>query len=148
MVYVISIDNEPLMPTKRHGKVRRLLRDKKAKVIRREPFTIKLLYRPETNVVQDCTLGIDTGSKYVGAAVISNGEILYTSETQIRDDVKKKMSRRRSYRRDRRNRKTRYRKPRFSNRRNSTKKERYNPTLRSKYDSHVREIEFIKKYYQ
>ena len=144
MVYVISIDNEPLMPTKRHGKVRRLLRDKKAKVIRREPFTIKLLYRPETNVVQDCTLGIDTGSKYIGAAVISNGEILYTSETQIRDDVKKKMSRRRSYRRDRRNRKTRYRKMRFLNRRNSTKKERYNPTLVSKFNSHVREIEFIK----
>ena len=42
MVYVISIDGKPLMPTKRHGKVRRLLRDKKAKVIRREPFIIKL----------------------------------------------------------------------------------------------------------
>ena len=145
MVYVISIDNEPLMPTKRHGKVRRLLRDKKAKVIRREPFTIKLLYRPETNVVQDCTLGIDTGSKCIGAAVISNGKILYTSETTIRDDVKKKMSRRRSCRRNRRNRKTRYRKARFLNRRNSIKKERYNPTLRSKYESHVREIEFVKK---
>ena len=50
MVYVISIDNEPLMPTKRHGKVRRLLRDKKAKVIRREPFTIKLLYRNSVRV--------------------------------------------------------------------------------------------------
>ena len=123
MVYVISIDGKSLMPTKRHGKVRRLLRDKKAKVIRREPFTIKLLYRPETNVVQDCTLGIDTGSKYVGAAVISNGEILYTSETQIRDEVKKKMSRRRSYRRDRRNRKTRYRKARFLNRKTLQKKE-------------------------
>lgn len=40
MVYVISIDNKPLMPTNRHGKVRRLLRDNKAKVVKRTPFTI------------------------------------------------------------------------------------------------------------
>lgn len=145
MVYVISIDNEPLMPTKRHGKVRRLLRDKKAKVVRREPFTIKLLYRPETNVVQDCTLGIDTGSKYIGAAVTSNGEILYASEVKTKDDVKKKMDRRRNYRSNRRYRKTRYRKPRFLNRGNSTKEGRHSPTLVSKFNSHVREIEFIKK---
>ena len=144
MVYIISIDNEPLMPTKRHGKVRRMLRDKKAKVVRREPFTIKLLYRPKTNVVQDCTLGIDTGSKYIGAAVTSNGEILYASEIKTKDDVKKKMNRRKVYRRNRRNRKTRYRKPRFLNRGNSTKEGRYSPTLVSKFNSHVREIEFIK----
>lgn len=144
MVYIVSIDNKPLMPTNRHGKVRRLLRDKKAKVLSREPFTIKLLYDIEYPVVQDCTLGVDTGSKYIGAAVISNGRVLYASETKIRDDIKKKMDRRRSYRQNRRYRKTRYRKARFLNRKNSTKKGRYSPTLRSKYNSHVREIEFIK----
>ena len=32
------------MPTARFGKIRRLLKTKKAKVVRREPFTIKLLY--------------------------------------------------------------------------------------------------------
>ena len=31
MVYVLNLNGEPLMPTNRHGKVRRLLRDKKAK---------------------------------------------------------------------------------------------------------------------
>lgn len=144
MVYVISKNGNPLMPTTRYAKVKRLLRERQAKVIRREPFTIKLLYDIEAPVVQDCTLGIDTGSKYVGTAAISNGRVLYASETKIRDDIKKKMDRRRSYRRDRRNRKTRYRKARFLNRKNSTKKGRYNPTLRSKYDSHVREIEFVK----
>lgn len=40
-VYVISKDGQPLMPTSRFGKVRRLLRDKKAKVISRCPFTIQ-----------------------------------------------------------------------------------------------------------
>ena len=144
LVYVLDINGHPLMPTKRFGKVRRMLRDGRAKVVSREPFTIKLLYETKTNVVQECTLGIDTGSKYIGAAVVSNGKVLYASEVKIKDDIKSKMDRRRSYRRNRRNRKTRYRKARILNRGNSTKKGRYSPTLKSKFDSHIREIEFIK----
>ena len=144
LVYVLDINGHPLMPTKRFGKVRRMLRDGQAKVVSREPFTIKLLYETKTNVVQDCVLGVDTGSKYIGAAVVSNGKVLYASEVKIKDDIKSKMDRRRSYRRDRRSRKTRYRKVRFLNRSNSTKEGRYSPTLKSKFDSHVREIEFIK----
>lgn len=54
------------------------------------------------------------------------------------------MSARRAYRSNRRNRKTRYRKPRFLNRRNLTKKDRFSPTMRSKINSHIREIEFVK----
>lgn len=53
LVYVISKDGQPLMPTERFGKVRRLLKEKKAKVVRRCPFTIKLLYEPETCIVQE-----------------------------------------------------------------------------------------------
>lgn len=142
--YVLGINGSPLMPMHNFKKVRKLLKEEKAKVVSREPFTIKLLYETKTNIVQDCVLGIDTGSKYIGAAVVSNGKVLYASEVKIKDDIKSKMDRRRSYRRDRRNRKTRYRKVRFLNRGNSTKKGRYSPTLRSKFDSHVREIEFIK----
>jgi len=70
-VYVISKDGQPLMPTSRFGKVRRLLRDKKAKVIRSCPFTIKLLYEPKTSVVQEVVLGQDTGSKHVGTACVA-----------------------------------------------------------------------------
>ena len=143
-VYVLDINNRPLMPTKRFGKVRRMLRDGKAKVVRREPFTIKLLYEPETNVVQEVTLGVDTGSDKIGTATISNDTVIYASEVQIRNDISKKMDARKVCRRNRRNRKTRYRKPRFSNRGNSTKKERINPTMTSKINSHIREIEFIK----
>ena len=47
-VYVLDMNGQPLMPTSRFGKVRRMLRDKKAKVIKRCPFTIRLLYEPET----------------------------------------------------------------------------------------------------
>ena len=144
-VYVISKDGQPLMPTTRFGKVRRLLRDKKAKVIRRCPFTIKLLYEPETSVVQEVVLGQDTGSKYVGTACIANDKVSYQSEVTLRDNIKKKMDSRRGSRRNRRQRKTRYRKPRFLNRANSTKEDRFSPSVRSKVQAHADEIEFCKK---
>ena len=144
-VYVISKDGQPLMPTERFGKVRRLLKENKAKVVRRCPFTIKLLYEPETHVVQEVVLGQDTGSKYIGTACVANDKILYQSEVTLRDDIKKKMDNRRGARRNRRNRKTRYRKVRFLNRANSIKKDRLPPSVKSKVQSHIDEIEFCKK---
>lgn len=50
MVYVQNKDGQPLMPTERYGKVRRLLNTGKAKVIKRCPFTIRLLYVAECNI--------------------------------------------------------------------------------------------------
>jgi len=50
MVYVISKTGHPLMPSMRHGKVRRMLKTGKAKVVKRCPFTIQLLYDTEENV--------------------------------------------------------------------------------------------------
>ena len=144
-VYVISKDGQPLMPTSRFGKVRRLLKNKKAKVVSRCPFTIRLLYEPESLVIQEVVLGQDTGSKHVGTACISNDKVLYQSEVALRDNIKKKMDNRRALRRNRRRRKTRYRKPRFLNRANSTKKDRLPPSVRSKVQSHIDEIEFCKK---
>ena len=61
MVYVLSIDGQPLMPTNRHGKVRRMLKSKQARVIARCPFTIQLLFETR-NEIQDLSLGVDTGS--------------------------------------------------------------------------------------
>ena len=112
-VYVLDMNGQPLMPTSRFGKVRRLLRDKKAKVVKSCPFTIRLLYEPETKIVQDIVLGVDTGSKHVGVACVGNDKVLYQAQVELRDDIKKKMDSRRMYRRNRRNRKTRYRKCRF-----------------------------------
>ena len=116
----------------------------KAKVIKKCPFTIKLLY-DNTTYVQELTLGVDTGSGTIGTAV-SNGknEIVYMSKVILRNDITKKMIQRAKYRRNRRNRKTRYRKPRFNNRRNSIKTGRFSPTMRSKIQSHIKEIEYIK----
>ena len=144
-VYVILKDGQPLMPTTRFGKVRRLLKNKKAKVIRSCPFTIKLLYELENLVVQEVVLGQDTGSKHVGTACVSNDKVLYQSEVTLRDDIKKKMDSRKALRQNRRYRKTRYRKPRFLNRANSTRKNRLPPSVRSKVQAHIDEIEFCKK---
>lgn len=145
LTHVLDKNGQPLMPTQRCGKVYRLLKSGKAKVVQREPFTIKLLYEPETHIVQDLTLGVDTGSSKIGTAVVdSNKNVYYVSEVTIRNDISKKMTARRQSRRQRRTRKLRYRKPRFLNRANSTKNDRFSPTMISKINSHTREIEFVK----
>ena len=144
VVYVISKNGQPLMPTHRCGKVRRLLNSNKAKVVHKEPFTIQLLFKTKDDV-SDLYLGVDTGSSKVGCAVVNNNQVVYyLSETTIRTDISAKMERRSAYRRARRTRKLRYRKVRFSNRGNSTKKDRFSPTMVSKINSHKREIEVIK----
>jgi 5-methylcytosine-specific restriction endonuclease McrA len=145
LVYVLKQNGQPFMPTERFGKVRRLLKEGKAEVVRREPFTIKLLYEPETDVVQECYCGVDTGSKHIGVAVVGDDKVLYQSQTELRNNIKKKMDSRRMYRHNKRSRKTRYRKPRFLNRRNSIKKDRLPPSVKHKVQSHIDEIEFCKK---
>lgn len=143
MVYVISQDGKPLMPCS-NVIARLLLKQGKAKVKSREPFTIKLTYET-TNYTQDLTLGVDTGSGTIGIAVSkNNGDIVYMSEVVVRNDITEKMTKRAKYRRNRRYRKTRYRKARWLNRANSIKNNRFSPTMRSKLYGHVREIEYIK----
>lgn len=143
MVYVLSINNKPLMPCK-NVIARLLLKSGKAKVVKKCPFKIKLTYN-STEYTQPLTLGVDTGSCTVGtAACDEKGNIVYASEVEIRNDIHDKMEQRLSYRRNRRNRKTRYRKPRFLNRKNSKRENRFSPTMISKFNSHIKEIEFIK----
>lgn len=143
MVYVISKDNTPLMPCS-NAIARLLLKQNKAKVKRKTPFTIKLLY-DTTNYTQNLTLGVDTGSGTIGTAVSDdNGDIVYMSKVLVRNDVTDKVTQRAKYRRNRRNRKTRYRKARWLNRKNSIKSDRFSPTMISKLHSHIKEIEFIK----
>ena len=48
MVKVLDKNGQPLSITTRNGKVRRLLKDKKARVVNKDPFTIQLLYDIET----------------------------------------------------------------------------------------------------
>jgi len=134
VVYVLNKDGHPLMPTERHGKVRRMLRNGEAKVIRRCPFTIQLMYDTE-NKVQDVTLGIDSGSRIIGLSATTNCKVMYEAEVELRNDIVELLATRRELRMSRRNRKTRYRKPRFNNR---AKPEKWlAPSIRQKIQTHL-----------
>lgn len=142
MVYVLDIDGQPLMPTARHGKVRRLLNSHLAKVVKRCPFTIQLLYQ-STKETQPVSLGVDAGSKHIGLAATTEKKVVYQEELAPRNDVVKLLSARRALRRSRRNRKTRYRKSRFNNRVHSKHKGWLAPSVEVKIQEHITAIKRI-----
>ena len=136
MVYILDIDNNPLMPTERHGHVRKLLRDGKACVVKRTPFTIKLNYQT-TTYVQEVSLGIDAGTQHIGVSATTKSKELFSSEVVLRKDIVDLLSTRREQRRTRRNR-LRYRKARFNNR-----KKKYGwlaPSVQNRVDAHLKAI--------
>ena len=138
LVYVLHQDGTPLMPT-RPAKARHLLDAGKAVVVQRDPFTIRLTV-PSGKHVQPVTVGVDLGAKVVGVAAIGDGRVLYQGEVILRDDIRWRMDRRRSYRRTRRSRKCRYRAPRFNNRAASRRKGRLPPSIRSKVDTTIKVV--------
>lgn len=144
MVYVLDITGSPLMPTERHGKVRRMLRDGKAKVVKKNPFTIQLKYET-TNYTQPITLGVDSGSKHIGLSASTKKKELYVADVQLRTDIVDKISSRREARKTRRNRKTRYRKVRFQNRIKSKHKGWLAPSVEQKIQCHLKQVEDVHK---
>jgi hypothetical protein len=143
LVFVLAQNDSPLMPCQ-PAVARVLLKQGKAKCVRRTPFVIKMISET-TKYVQPITFGLDTASSTMGgAAVHENGDVLYLSQVGVRNDISKKMTARSKYRRNRRNRKTRYRKARWLHRGNSTKTGRFSPTMRSKFDTHLKEVAFVK----
>ena len=112
-VFVIGLNGMPLMPTS-PGKARSLLKERKAHVIRMNPFTIQLDCK--TGVAsQPLSVGIDTGESNIGIAVLQEDKVIYKAEIQLRKsmDKRKLMELRASLRRGRRYRKTRYRHPKW-----------------------------------
>ena len=134
MVYVLSKTGQPLMPTENHAKVRVLLKQQKAKVVHRCPFTIQLLY-DSTDYTQPVSLGIDAGSRHIGVSATTETKVLYEADVTLRNDIVDLLSTRREARRTRRSRKTRYRKPRFNNR---IRKDGWlAPSIQQKVDTHL-----------
>ena len=144
MVYVLSKNGQPVMPTEDHRKVRLLLNTGKAKVVRREPFTIRLTGSSKT-YVQPVTLGVDAGSKHVGLSACTEKAELFSAELQPRNDVVKLLSTRREFRRARRNRKKRHRAPRFDNRVRSKHKGWLAPSVEVKIHNHIQAIGLVTK---
>ena len=121
------------------AKARHLLDEGKAKIKKRTPFTIQLLFG-STGYTQEVILGVDAGSKTIGLSASAETEELLSAEVKPRNDVVDLLSTRREFRRARRNRKTRYRKPRFDNRVRSKHKGWLAPSVEVKIQEHITSI--------
>jgi len=140
LVFVLNKDVKSLMPCK-PNKARKLLESGKAKVVNNCPFTIRLLYG-SSGYKQKVEASIVLSSSKIGVSSRTNNKCVYSAEIKLRQDIPKRMKRRSNYRRVRRNRKTRYRECRFLNRKSNR---RFNPTMRSKLESHKREVKRVEK---
>ena len=144
MVYVLSKNGQPIMPTKNHAKVRLLLNSGKARVVNRCPFTIQLTGTC-TTFTQEISLGVDAGSKHIGLSATTTKAVLFEANVTLRNDIVDLISSRKELRRSRRYRKTRYRKPRFLNRVKSKKTGWLAPSIKHKVESHLTMIAKVHK---
>lgn len=143
LVYVINKYGKPLMPCSPR-KARVLIKDGKARVIKREPFTIQLLYG-SSGYKQKVNLGIDAGSKHIGLSATTKKKELFSAEVKLRADIVDLLSTRLQHRRSRRNRTTRYRKARFLNRVHRKHKGWLAPSIENKIYCHIKIIEKVHK---
>ena len=118
-VLVLDKNRQPLMPC-HPARARELLREGKAAVFRRFPFTLILRER-EGGAVQDTRLKLSPGAKVTGMALVAvfarrGHAVVWAGELAHRGvAIRKALEQRRGHRRFRRA-KLRYRAPRFLNR--------------------------------
>ncbi len=118
-VFVLDTKKRPLEPI-HPGRARRLLKEEKAAVYRRYPFTLILKRQVEAPAPAPLRLKVDPGAKTTGLALVNDatGDVVWAAELTHRGAaIKSALDKRRSVRRGRRQRQTRYRAPRCANRR-------------------------------
>jgi len=132
-IYVLNMRGQPLMPTtQRTGK--KLIKEGKATVVQRCPFTIQLNYATgETK--QPIKLGVDIGYTKIGFSAKTDKLEVISGTLALRKDVSNKLEARRMYRSTRRNR-LGYRPPRFNNR--ERPEGWLAPSIQHRHDSHIR----------
>ncbi len=121
-VFVLDTNKQALNPI-HPGSARLLLKQGKAAVYRRYPFTIILASAVEQPTLHPLRIKVDPGSQTTGIALVNDrsGEVVWAAQlTHRSEQIKRDLEKRRAVRRGRRQRKTRYRKPRFENRRKRT----------------------------
>lgn len=117
-VFVLDTNKQPLNPV-HPGLARLLLKQGKAAVYRRYPFSIILKRAIEPPTLDPLRVKVDPDSQTTGIALLNDatGEVVWAAElTHRADQIKRQMDKRRAARGSRRQRKTRYRSPRFQNR--------------------------------
>lgn len=112
MVFVIDASKKPLDMC-HPAKARKLLKGGKAKIYRKEPFTIILTKVVEEPIENKYRLKIDYGSRHTGLAILRDAKVCWLGQLEHRTNIKELLNKRRGYRRRRRNVNFRYRKPRF-----------------------------------
>lgn len=132
-VFVLDANKQALSPC--HPSVaRNLLKNGKAAVYKRFPFTVILKREVNEPIVEPVTLKVDPGSKTTGIVLVQDGKVIFAAELTHRgQQIKDNLESRRAIRRNRRQRKTRYRKPRFLNR--TKQKGWLAPSLKSRVDN-------------
>ena len=81
-VYVLNQRGKPLMPCSAR-RARILLKKGEAHVIKTNPFFVIQLKKATGETVQKCSLGIDSGSKYVGFSVITDKKEILCGELEL-----------------------------------------------------------------
>ena len=103
-ICVWAPDGSPLMPTKRHRHVEKLLNTGKARIACHVPFTIQLLYGTR-GIRQPMFAGLDPARSNIGIAVRSDsGTLVFAAVCETRNrEIAKLMEDRRKHRRASRN---------------------------------------------
>lgn len=139
LVFVQNKDGKALMPCSVR-QARLLLRSKKAVVIKKFPFMIRLTFG-SSGYKQKVSLGIDSGYENIGFSAISETKELISGVVKLDGKTSERLTERKMYRRGRRNRLW-YRKPRFNNR---SKPEGWlPPSVQRRYDTHLNLINRLK----
>src|SRR5512135_2060242 len=110
-VFVLDTHKQPLDPV-HPGRARLLLKQGKAAVYRRYPFTLILKRKVEQARLHPLRVKIDPGSKTTGLALVNDvsGQVVWAAELSHRgEQIKHTLDKRRAVRRGRRQRHTRYR---------------------------------------
>jgi len=139
LVFMLNKNRKPLMPCS-FKKSKQLVREGKARVIKRFPFTIQMNYGC-SGYKQKINLGIDTGYGTIGFSARTSKEELISGVLKLDGRTKERLDEKRMYRRVRRN-KLWYREPRWLNR--VKKENRLPPSIERKYQTHLSLIKRIK----
>lgn len=141
ITYVLNQRGNSLMPCPAR-KARILLKKGEAHVVKTNPFFVIQLNKATGEQVQNCFLGIDSGSKNVGFSVVSDRKEIVSGTLVLDQKTSDRLTERRMYRRGRRN-KLWYRKLRFDNRKK--KKGWLPPSTQRRFDTHITLINKLKQ---
>jgi len=140
-VFVLNMRGKSLMPCS-PKKAKLLLKEGKARVVKRTPFTIQLT-TATGEAKQNIVLGIDTGYGNIGFSAVSEKSELICGTLILDGKTKERLDEKRMYRRGRRSRHHWYRESRFLNRK---RKEGWlPPSIERRYQTHLTLINKIKK---